>query len=182
MRRDPTIRRINVVQGEARAALGDKVVLTTLLGSCVAACIRDPESGIGGMNHFLLPGDLNVATSVKQESYGVYLMELLINELLKMGARRHALEAKVFGGARTVEGLSDIGTRNVESAMNFLHMENITFLGGSTGGSQGRRIEFCPGTGRARQSLMLASRVAVPETVSTKAFASLRDTGELELL
>ncbi|WP_182085037.1 chemotaxis protein CheD [Aureimonas sp. ME7] len=151
--RAPERHRINLIQGEALVDDRPDVVLTTLLGSCVAACIRDPGAGVGGMNHFLLPGDGGDGGS-RVESYGLYLMEVLINGLLKKGARRHALEAKIFGGARTVGGLSDIGAKNIDFATRFLQMEGITLLGGSTGGAQGRRIEFWPVSGRARQILM----------------------------
>jgi len=80
----------------------DDMVLTTVLGSCVSACIRDPGTGIGGMNHFMLPddgGDPNRDSSDAMR-YGSYAMEVLINELIKSGARRSGLEAKVFGGGR----------------------------------------------------------------------------------
>ncbi|WP_152045529.1 chemotaxis protein CheD [Aureimonas psammosilenae] len=147
-------RRVHIIQGEAKVDSGPDVVMTTLLGSCVAACIRDPAAGVGGMNHFLLPGDSGAGSNVQSESYGLYLMELLVNGLLKKGARRHALEAKLFGGARTVGGLSDIGAKNAAFAKRFLEMEGITYAGGDLGGDQGRRIEYWPHTGRARQILM----------------------------
>lgn len=145
--------RINIIQGEACVDDRPQVVLTTLLGSCIAACIRDPGAGVGGMNHFLLPGEASTAGG-RVESYGLYLMELLVNGLLKKGARRHALEAKIFGGARTMDGLSDIGGRNAEFARKFLALEGIAHVGGSVGGLVGRRIEYWPVSGRARQILM----------------------------
>lgn len=145
--------RINLIQGEVQVDDRPEAYISTLLGSCVAACIRDPGAGIGGMNHFLLPGGAT-ASSGRVESYGLYLMELLINGLLKKGARRHALEAKLFGGARTMDGLSDIGAKNVDFARRFLSVEGIAFAGGSVGGLVGRRIEYWPVSGRARQILM----------------------------
>lgn len=145
--------RINIVQGEAKVDDRPEVVLTTLLGSCVSACIRDAGAGVGGMNHFLLPGEASAAGG-RVESYGLYLMEVLINGLLKRGARRHALEAKLFGGARTMDGLSDIGAKNADFARRFLAMEGIAYAGGSVGGLVGRRIEYWPVSGRARQVLM----------------------------
>lgn len=156
-------RRVHLIQGEAKVDSDPKVVMTTLLGSCVAACMRDPGAGVGGMNHFLLPGD-GGSGSVQSESYGLYLMEVLVNGLLKKGARRHALEAKLFGGARTVGGLSDIGAKNAAFARKFLEMEGIAYSGGDLGGEQGRRIEYWPHSGRARQVLMektIASREPV---------------------
>ncbi|MCB8836641.1 chemotaxis protein CheD [Aurantimonas sp. VKM B-3413] len=143
-------KRIHVMQGEARVESHPDVVLTTLLGSCVAACIRDPGAGIGGINHFLLPGSSGQEGG-RAESFGLYLMELLVNGLLQNGARRGHLEAKLFGGARTVDGLSDVGAKNGAFAERFLQMEGIRYLGGSLGGDRGRRIEYWPHSGRARQ-------------------------------
>jgi len=145
-------RKINIVQGEFHVTQDPNVVLTTLLGSCVAACIRDPKAGVGGMNHFLLPGN-DGSSNREAESYGVHLMELLVNGLLKSGARRDRLEAKLFGGARTMEGLSDIGAKNGRFAETFLRHEGINYIGGSLGGEGGRRVQFWPVAGRARQSL-----------------------------
>ncbi len=141
-------KRINVVQGEFRVSHDPKVVLTTLLGSCVAACIRDPVAGIGGMNHFLLPGD----ACSSPEGKGVHLMDLLLNGLMRQGAQRERLEARIFGGAFMMAGLSDIGARNADFARSFLSHEGIKLLGGDTGGTQGRRIQFSPGSGRVLQS------------------------------
>ena len=165
--------RINIVQGEYHVS-GDKVLaISTLLGSCVAACINDPIAEVGGMNHFLLPGD--TAASPLFSRHGVHLMELLINGLLKKGAARHRLEAKLFGGARTMLGLGDIGATNAKFAQDFLRREGIAITGGSLGGETGRRIQFWPASGRAMQKFVRAVEekpVAVPV---------LPPTGDLEL-
>lgn len=168
--------RIHVLQGEAKVASGD-VVLTTLLGSCVAACIRDPGLGIGGLNHFLLPGDDSGSGGGRAESYGAYLMEVLINGLLKRGARRSSLEAKLFGGARTVDNLSDIGARNIAFAKRFLAAEGIACIGGDVGGDKGRRIEYWPASGRTRRLFLDRSQPVVTTPPPTVAVAG----GELEL-
>ncbi len=144
-------RRINIVQGEFTVSDDPEVVLTTLLGSCVAACIRDPIAGVGGMNHFLLPGS-EVGSAKDSERLGVHLMELLLNGLMRQGAHRDRLEAKLFGGARMMSGLSDIGRKNADFAKRFLAYEGIKIIGGDTGGQQGRRIQFAPVSGRAMQS------------------------------
>jgi chemotaxis protein CheD len=150
--------RINIVQGEYHVTEDPKVVLTTLLGSCVAACIRDPQAGVGGMNHFLLPGQGGAAAR-ESESYCVHLMELLVNGLLKRGARRERLEAKLFGGARAMEGLSDIGAKNAAFAEHFLQYEGINYIGGSLGGEGGRRLQYWPVLGRARQSIFASEKL-----------------------
>jgi chemotaxis protein CheD len=147
--------RINIVQGEYHVSTADDVSITTLLGSCVAACINDPIARVGGMNHFLLPGEDTASPLVAR--HGVHLMELLINGLLKKGAMRPRLEAKLFGGARTMRGLGDFGLANARFAQEFLRREGIPIVGGSLGGETGRRIQFWPATGRARQKMVRAS-------------------------
>jgi chemotaxis protein CheD len=144
--------RINIVQGEFHVSGNDNVAISTLLGSCVAACIFDPVVRVGGMNHFLLPGeDTNSPMAAR---HGVHLMELLINGLLKLGASRLRLEAKLFGGARTMNISTDIGAANGRFAQEFLRREGITITGGSLGGEAGRRIQFWPATGQVRQKLV----------------------------
>ncbi|WP_158814580.1 chemotaxis protein CheD [Methylocapsa sp. S129] len=147
-------RRIHVMQGEYCVSTDPGVMLTTLLGSCVAACMRDPEAQVGGMNHFLLPGTDDRSQTRAAESYGVHLMELLVNDLLRHGARRERLEAKLFGGSATMQGLCDIGALNSQFAERFLRHEGIAYAGGSLGGDRGRRIQFWPTSGRARQAAM----------------------------
>jgi chemotaxis protein CheD len=145
-------RLIHVIQGDYAIARDDFSILTAILGSCVAACIRDPQAEIGGMNHFLLP-EAN-ASSSEQVLYGAQSMELLINALLKAGARKERLEAKIFGGARMIAGLSDIGQSNSEFARRFLRNEGIPCLAESLGGTKARRIRFWPASGRAKQMLL----------------------------
>jgi chemotaxis protein CheD len=158
-------RKIHLVQGEFRVTSDPDVMLTTLLGSCVAACLRDPLAGVGGMNHFLLPGRETQERRLEAESYGVHLMELLVNGLLQHGARRERLEAKLFGGGRTMSGLSDIGSLNAEFAERFLANEGIACVGKSLRGEQGRRIQYWPVSGRARQTFITPDKVAVSQPV-----------------
>lgn len=145
-------RRINIIQGEFEVSADPATVITTLLGSCVAACLYDPVAQVGGMNHFLLPGQ--APGSAMAARYGVHLMELLVNGLLKKGASRDRLRAKLFGGAATLKGLGDIGEANAAFARGFLEREGIAFTGGSLGGKRGRRLQFWPVSGRARQLFM----------------------------
>jgi chemotaxis protein CheD len=175
-----TENRVHIIQGEFFVTADPSVMVTTILGSCVAACIRDPKAGVGGINHFLLPGDLGRTKSAEAERMGVHLMEMLVNGLLKAGARRERLEAKLFGGARTVRSHSDIGKNNADFAQRFLKDEGIAHIGGSTGGLQGRRIQYWPVSGRARQIFLVGpaeiERPAPLPTASVDAHA-----GELEL-
>jgi chemotaxis protein CheD len=170
--------RVNIVQGEFFVTDDPNVLVTTLLGSCVAACIRDPVARVGGMNHFLLPGP-DLRGRNEAERYGVHLMELLVNGLLQRGARRDRLEAKLFGGARTIEGLSDIGARNAEFAEKFLHNEDISIVGGSLGGDSGRRLQFWPVSGRARQAVMTTDK-KLPQAAPPPPPKQADDGGDVE--
>jgi chemotaxis protein CheD len=158
-------KRVNLVQGEFRVSDDPDVVLTTLLGSCVGACIRDPALGVGGMNHFLLPG-AEVGGVKESERIGVHLMELLLNGLMRKGAHRDRLEAKIFGGARMMQGLSDVGRKNADFAKSFLNYEGIRLVGGDLGGDRGRRLQFWPVTGRALQSYIAQSPDMAPRPLA----------------
>ena len=181
-RRADGLRPVHVVQGEHYVTDDPEVVVTTILGSCVAACLRDPIAGVGGMNHFLLPGGdarKNASDSVR---YGVHAMELLVNALLTMGARRDRLEAKLFGGARLITGLTDVGELNAAFAEDFLRREGLNHVGGSLRGDAGRRIQFWPVSGRARQVLLAKdTREVFARERSIPAPRPAADTGALEL-
>lgn len=142
----------HIIQGEHRVSDRRNVVLTTVLGSCVAACLHDPALRIGGMNHFLLPD----APGSRDVRYASAAIEQLVNSLLKMGAQRGRLVAKLFGGARMLQGLPDIGSRNGEAAFAFLKSEGIAVAAHSLGGTHARRVRFWPGSGRAQQLLLVS--------------------------
>lgn len=120
----------------------------TLLGSCVAACIRDRSTGVGGLNHFLLPGSENSDSA----RYGAYAMELLINEILKAGGARKDLEAKIFGGGEVIEssGTVTVGQKNASFAKDYLQTEGVRILAEDLGGRTARRIYFFPESGKVR--------------------------------
>ncbi len=172
-------RRVHVGQGEQCVSGDPEVVLSTLLGSCVAACIRDPIARVGGMNHFLLPSA--PGSGGNDNRYGVQAMELLINALLRAGAARGRLEAKVFGGGRMTQGFSDIGGKNAEFVRRFLKDEDIPIVAESLGGDQARRVHFSPVTGEAAQQRVVDPTVADRER-ELLARKPVRDAGgELEL-
>lgn len=125
-------------------------MFSTVLGSCIAACLYDAENGVGGMNHFLLPS--TSSQDSKNARYGVHAMELLINGVLKKGATRQHLKAKVFGGAKMSANLSDIGLSNAEFVQRFLRDEGISCVSSSVGGTSARRVRFHPVTGNAQQT------------------------------
>ena len=178
--------RIHVVQGEQHVETDPNAVMTTILGSCIAACMWDSVRGIGGMNHFLLPGEDNqttdYASSGSSARYGVHAMELLVNALLRRGAKRANLQAKLFGGGRMIRGLTDIGEMNATFAERFLQSESIPVVGGSLRGNQGRRIQFWPVSGRARQVLLRPDTLTVFQTeYQVSASKAPSQTGDIEL-
>lgn len=126
------------------------MLLVTVLGSCVAACVRDADSGIGGMNHFMLPDDGGRDVIANSARYGTYAMEVLINHLLKMGVRRNRMEAKVFGGGAVMASLasSNVGTRNAEFVLNYLKVEKIPIVAKDLLDSYPRKVYYFPETGK----------------------------------
>jgi chemotaxis protein CheD len=126
------------------------LVLVTVLGSCVSACIRDRDSGIGGMNHFMLPdsGDSDPVSGAAR--YGAHAMGILVNHLLKLGARRASLEAKVFGGSRVMASLagSQVGERNARFVLDYLATEQIPVTARDLLDIHPRKVYFFPSTGR----------------------------------
>jgi chemotaxis protein CheD len=127
------------------------MMIVTVLGSCVSACIRDRVTGIGGMNHFMLPdsgdGDSPISASMR---YGTYAMEILINDLLKAGARRENLEAKVFGGGNVLRGFVaiNVGERNAQFVKDYLRAENIRVVAEDLNDIWPRKVYFFPRTGK----------------------------------
>lgn len=151
---------LNVIQGEYAIDSDPTVVMSTVLGSCVAVCMTDPVAKIGGMNHFLLPN--REGAEGASFRYGAYSMELLINGLLKRGARKDRLFAKLFGGASMTGNLRDIGKDNAIFAKAFLMDESIPCISDSLGGTSARRIRFWPVTGQVRQFLVPGTVDLVP--------------------
>jgi chemotaxis protein CheD len=135
----------------------DDEVITTVLGSCVAACIRDSVADVGGMNHFMLPESsgssedrwLDPKTGPATR-YGSYAMESLINSLLKLGARRERLEVKLFGAGRMLRSGLDVGQRNIDFIRQYLHAEGLQSVAEDLGDVYPRRVAYFPATGKAR--------------------------------
>ena len=141
----------------------EDIVLSTVLGSCVAACLRDAQAGVGGMNHFMLPGgDDTERPASASMRYGSFAMEVLINELLKAGARRERLEAKVFGGGAVLDQMKqmNIGERNADFVLQYLKTEQIPVLAHDLKGDYPRRIHYYPHTGKVLMRRMQSQRNA----------------------
>ncbi len=143
-----------ILPGEYYITSHDEV-LTTVLGSCVAACIRDSVAGIGGMNHFMLPihtspnaweqTKVNAATR-----YGNFAMEYVINEILKYGGKRQNLEVKIFGGGKIMSNMANIGQQNIDFIKQYIRIENLNLLAEDLGDVYPRKILFYPANGRVR--------------------------------
>ena len=164
-------RTIYVSQGEIAVEGSPDVVITAVLGSCIAVCLHDPKARVGGMNHILVPetgGDLHA------EGAAVNAMEMLINAMIKAGAQKRNFVAKMFGGSQLTAGLGNIGERNATIVREFLQNEGIPLNGESVGGNAARRIEFRPHEGAARQRKVRDTPVEVVKPVATP-------TNDLEL-
>jgi chemotaxis protein CheD len=136
-----------------------EIAIMTTLGSCIAACLWDRTSGIGGLNHFMLPGGVGAGDSGR---YGAYAMELLINEMMKRGALRTSLEAKVFGGGQVIKGMDtmNIGERNTRFVLDYLHAEGIPIVSKDVLDVFPRKVCFLPVGGRAMVKRLSSSNIA----------------------
>jgi chemotaxis protein CheD len=148
---------IKILPGEYYITRSDEAI-STVLGSCVSACVRDPTLGLGGMNHFMLPEDaaggaddwLDPAIGLATR-YGSYAMESLINGLMRLGAARERLEIKLFGGGRILAGMTGVGERNIEFIRSYMALEGYRVAAADLGGTQPRKLIYFPASGRARQ-------------------------------
>lgn len=174
---------VKVLPGEYFVS-GEPVVVLTTLGSCVAACLYDRHTGMGGLNHFMLPdGDSNGSASGR---FGVFAMELLINELLKRGVRRESLEAKIFGGGQVMKSLAgtQIGEKNVAFVESFLARERIPILARDVLDVYPRKVCLFPDSGKVlckRLAPASANELQQQETRYRKQLMSAPQTGAVEL-
>lgn len=136
-----------IFAGDYHATAEKKIVLSTLLGSCISVCLKDSVAGVVGMNHFMLPGRVKADEIARSEDarYGIHAMEMMINSMMKLGARRNYLQAKVFGGGQVLEvAHNNIAAANIDFALAFLKIEEIPVLSRDVGGNEGRKLFFFP--------------------------------------
>ncbi len=145
-----------ILPGEYYVTVHDEQIVT-VLGSCVSACIRDRVSGIGGMNHFMLPSITGQRLREERHEiigtatrYGNYAMEHLINGILERGGQRWNLEVKIFGGGKIMPALSDVGDRNIRFVTSYLAMEEMDVAASDLGDVFPRKVVFYPASGRVR--------------------------------
>lgn len=143
---------VKILPGQYHAARTGAI--TTVLGSCVSTCLWDPATHIGGMNHFMLPGDTASPGSAWAASarFGVYAMEVLINEMIHLGADRRRMVAKVFGGAQLLSGFDrlDVGAKNSEFVLEFLKVEGIRVLARDLLDVCPRKVHFFVDSGKVQ--------------------------------
>lgn len=162
------------------------VMLVTVLGSCVSACMRDPVARVGGMNHFMLPESENTSAANESARYGGYAMEVLINELLKRGARRERLETKLFGGGAVLAGFthSNVGQRNGDFALRYLRAEHLPLAAQDLYDTCPRRVHYFPLTGRVMVKRLPSandSEVLASESLYRRKLAESPTAGSVEL-
>jgi len=147
---------VKVFPGEFYVTANPDEVLVTVLGSCVAACIRDPLAAIGGMNHFMLPHHSSGTwgEDLRSARFGNFAMEKLLNELVKAGCARERMEIKVFGGANVTDTRNAIGSENAEFVLRYLADEGLRCSAQDLGGTLPRRIHYYPTTGRVVRKLL----------------------------
>jgi chemotaxis protein CheD len=144
--------RTAIIQGEHAVVTEPGMMITTLLGSCIAVCLHDAQTHIGGMNHFLL-GEPRPGHAIRPQDmhrYGLHAMELLINAMMQKGAARHRMRAQVFGGGNIQSAFGTIGTDNANFALRFLKTEGIPVDQTNVGGTQARKVEFLAWDGEAK--------------------------------
>lgn len=175
---------VKVFPGEYVISNQTDETLVTVLGSCVAACIRDPWTGIGGMNHFMLPhgrGD-KWAGDLQSSRFGNFAMEKLINELLKAGCSRNSLEIKVFGGGNVTDTQNAIGTENSKFILRYLEAEGLKCAAQDLGGQLPRRIHYQPANGKVIRRLLGTGETSaiVREENEYKSRLSAKPAGDIE--
>jgi len=150
-----------ILPGEYYVTSSD-MAISTVLGSCVSACIRDKKLNVGGMNHFMLPGNSDVFNPLSASArYGSYAMEILINEILKRGASRENLEAKIFGGGNVMEAManSNVGERNAKFVVDYLGFESIPIVAQDLLDTCPRKVIFFPQTGKVLMKRLHNERI-----------------------
>lgn len=179
---------VKVFPGEFHVTARPDETLVTILGSCVSACIRDPVTKLGGMNHFMLPQGHSSGWGNDPQStrYGNFAMEKLINELIKGGCSRDRMEIKVFGGGNVIDSISNrpVGTQNAEFVLHFLEAEGLRCAVQDLGGQYPRRIHYSPATGRVVRRLLGTGDTHVITREETEYAARLlakKPAGDVEL-
>ena len=156
-------------------------LITTVLGSCVATCIRDELLGVGGMNHFMLPEDPNEDRGGNSLRYGGFAIERLINDLVKRGAQRERLEIKVFGGGQVISGATDIGRANIQFVHEYLAEEGLQLRAEDVGGQVARRLRYHAPSGQVLLKQLPMQESAQREREFRTLLRARRLAGDIEI-
>jgi len=189
---DPALDHWNakILPGEYYVTRSEEVI-TTVLGSCISACIRDPSAQVGGMNHFMLPEDSSTGNGNRwldpvaglATRYGSHAMESLINELLKLGASRSRFEVKLFGAGRILASVTDVGARNIEFVRNYLKTEGLRCIAEDLGDIYPRRIAYFPASGKVKVRRLRPLEATAIAEAERKYLSDIgaKDGGDVEL-
>ncbi len=179
-----------ILPGEYYVTCRDEII-TTVLGSCVSACIRDPLSGVGGMNHFMLPGNTSKkldqwgGNDCLETRYGIAAMETLINDILKQGARKDRLELKLFGGGKVLAmDVNNVGDRNVQFVRQFVKTEGLATVAEDLGDVYPRKVNYFPKTGKVMVRRLRAIQnqaIAMQEKKYVTTLGKKEVPGEIDL-
>lgn len=166
-------------------------MISTVLGSCISACIRDAKIGVGGMNHFMLPESVDGQGSWEKSAkdgassrYGNWAMEFLINSILKQGGRKENLEVKLFGGGQILANMTDVGKRNIEFATQYLEQEGLKVVAKNVGGPFPRKVLYFPDTGSVKMRKLKTHQNDTVERREMEYISSIitkPTTGDVEL-
>jgi chemotaxis protein CheD len=176
---------VKVLPGEFFVHDEDILIMTTL-GSCIAACLWDRERRIGGLNHFMLPEGGSAGGAADGGRYGAYAMELLINELIKRGASRMTMEAKVFGGGAVIGGMNslNVGERNTRFVLDYLKTERIAVVSKDVLDIYPRKVCFLPASGKAmvkRLATTNSAMLAAQELAAARESRPAAGSGSVDL-
>lgn len=177
---------IKIMPGEYYVTNQDEVV-TTVLGSCISACIRDPIAGVGGMNHFMIPShgrELSAKDKQLVTRYGLYAMEHLINDIFKHGGRRQNIEIKLFGGGNIMSTGGNIGGQNIKFVQEFVQTEGYMVTSKDLGDVYPRKVKYCPLSGKVMMKKLTQVNKAEIESQELKLQEKLdteKDGGDIDL-
>lgn len=158
-------------------------VISTILGSCISVCMRDAKAGIGGMNHFLLPGGASgrvheeIVEGKKCARYGIHAMDMLVRHLLRHGARKESLEIKVTGGARIISGNGDVGEHNIAFIREYMQIHGLNILAEDVAGSLPRKVLYFPDSGKLMVKKLADKQLAHVRRREDKFIHTIEDSG-----
>lgn len=162
-------------------------IITTVLGSCISACIRDVRMGIGGMNHFMIPVKCPHTSHPQQDMdtrYGTYAMEHLINDIFKYGGSRKNLEIKLFGAGNVLVGSGNVGDMNIKFVREFIHTEGYKISSENLGGDNPRKINYSPISGKVMMKKLPVTSISQVQKIEEELQNKVENTvvaGEIDL-